>query len=112
MSLVMDIWNAIREIVASADMITLVIAAVILLGAGYMMQGIESIVTTTFVALLAFALAGYVRAVTLGGQNATDFAAVDWHNFLDLHMLTLVAYALTFAAGIAVVHAVRSLVIR
>lgn len=111
MSVLNDIWHSMHGIVASADVVTLVIMAVIALGAGFMMQSFGSIVTTTFVALLAFALAGYVRAVTAGGQNAAAYAQTDWHGFLGLQMLTLVAYALTFAVVIAVVHFVRSLVL-
>jgi hypothetical protein len=112
MSIVWDIWNTIHGIVTSSDWITLAMAVVVLLGAGLIMQGMESLVTTTLMALLAFALLGYVRAVTVGGQKAADYATADWHNFLDLHMLTLLSYALTFAVGIAVVHAVRQLVLR
>lgn len=112
MSIIMEIWNAIRGIVTSADMITLVIAAVVLLGAGFMMQGMESLVTTTIVAMLAFGLLGYVRAVTLGKQPAAAFATTDWHNFATTPGLTLLAYALIFAVGIAVVQMIRSLVLR
>lgn len=112
MSIIWDIWNAIRGIVTSADMITLAIAAVVLLAAGFMMQGMEALVNTTLIALLAFALLGYVRAVTLGKQNAAAFATTDWHNFLGLPMITLLAYAITFAVGIAVVNLAVSLVRR
>ena len=112
MSVIWDIWNTIHGIVTSSDTITLALAVVILLAAGFMMQGFESLLTTTLVALLAFALLGYVRAVTLDKQNAAAFATTDWHNFLGLHMLTLLAYAVTFAIGIAIVHLVRSLVMR
>jgi acetyl-CoA carboxylase beta subunit len=108
----MDIWNTMHAIVTSSDVVTLVIMVVIALGAGFMMQSMGSIVTTTFVALLAFALAGYIRAVTAGGQNAAAYAQSDWHGFLSLQMLTLVAYAITFAIVIAVVHVIRSLVLR
>jgi hypothetical protein len=112
MSVLTDLWNTMHGIVTSADVVTLVIMAVVALGAGFMMQSLGSIVTTTFVALLAFALAGYVRAVTAGGQNAAAYAQTDWHGFLGLQMLTLLAYAVTFAIVITVVHAVRSLVLR
>jgi hypothetical protein len=36
----------------------------------------------------------------------------DWHNFTALNALTLLAYGVTFAVGIAVVHLIRSLVLR
>lgn len=112
MSIIWDIWNAIHGIVTSADMITLGIAVVVLLAAGFMMQGMEALVNTTLIALLAFALIGYVRAVTIGKQNAAAYATTDWHNFLGLPMITLLAYVITFAIGIAVVNLVRSLVLR
>lgn len=111
MSALTDIWNSIHGIITSADVITLVIMGVIALAAGFTMQSLSSIVTTTFMALLAFALAGYVRAVVMG-QNAAAYAQTDWHGFLSLQMLTLLAYAITFAIVIGIVHFVRSLVFR
>jgi hypothetical protein len=112
MSIIWEIWNAIHGIITSADPITLGIAAVVLLAAGFMMQGIESLATTTLLAMLAFGLLGYVRAVTLGKQNAAAFATTDWHNFASSTGLTLLAYAITFAVVIAIVNLVRGLVIR
>ena len=112
MSIVWDIWNTIHGIVTSADMITLGIGVVILLAAGFAMQGIDSLITATIIAMVAFGLASFVRAITIGGQNASEYAATDWHNFTTLNGLTLLAYALTFAVGIAIVHLVRSAVIR
>jgi hypothetical protein len=93
-------------------MITLGIGVVILVAAGFAMQGLESLISTTVIALVAFGLAGFVKAVTIGHQKATEYATTDWHNFTTLNGLTLLAYALTFAIGIAIVHLVRSLVIR
>ncbi|HWA90438.1 MAG TPA: hypothetical protein VG889_10405 [Rhizomicrobium sp.] len=112
MSVFWEIWNAIHSIVTTSDMITLGIAAVVLVAAGFMMQGMESLVTTTLIALVAFALLGYVRAVTLGKQNAIAYATTDWHNFATTPGLTLLAYALIFAIGIAIIQTVRSLVLR
>ncbi len=112
MSALTEIWNAIHAIVMSADMITLGIAIVVVLVAGFVMEGFNSIISATLVALIGFALLGYVRAVTLGKQEAVAFANTDWHNFLGLPMITLVAYAVLFAVLIAVVHFVRSAVLR
>lgn len=112
MSIVWDIWNAIHNIVTTSDWITLGIAVVVLLAAGFMMQGMESLMNTTLIALLAFALLGYVRMVTLGKQNAAAYATTDWHNFLGMPMIMLLAYVLTFAVGIAVVNLVLGLVRR
>jgi len=111
MSILLDIWNAVHAIIASSGMVALITMAVIAVAGGFMMQSFNSIITTTVVALLAFALATYAYAVARGA-NAAASAQADWHNFLDLHMMTLLAYAITFAVAIAVVHFVRSLVIR
>jgi len=112
MSIIWDIWNTIHAIVTSSSMITLVIAAVIVLGAAYMMQGLESLVQTTLIALVAFALIGYVYAVTVGKQPAAAYATTDWHNFATMNGLTLLAYGLIFAVGIAVANLLLSFVKR
>lgn len=111
MSVLMDIWGAVHGIFTTSGLVPLVLMAIIAVAAGFMMQSFNSIVSTTFVALVAFALATYVYAI-LRGANAAASAQADWHSFLDLHMLTLIAYAVTFAIGIGVVHTVRSLVLR
>jgi hypothetical protein len=110
----MEIWNAISGIVMGAvhDPITLGIALVVLLAAGFMMQGMEALLSTTLLAMLAFALLGYVRMVTLGKQPAAAYATTDWHSFTVTPGLTLLAYLITFAVVIAVVNTVRSLVLR
>jgi hypothetical protein len=110
MSILWEIWNTIHGLVTSSDWITLGIGVVVVLGAGFMMQGMESIASTTLIALLAFALLGYVRAVTLGKQPAAAFATADWHSFATMPSLTLLSYALIFGAGVAVVQIVRSLI--
>ena len=107
-----DIWNAIHTILTTSDLISLGLMALIAIGAGFMMQSLGSVVTATVVALVAFALAGYVRAVTMGGQNAAAFATKDWQAFQNLHMLTLLAYAVAFAVVIAVAHTARSVLMR
>ena len=111
MAFLTDIWHAVNGILTTSDLITLAAMAVIALGAGFMMQNFGSIVTTTVVALIAFALVGYVRAVTLGGQNPSAFASTDWQAFQNLHMLQLLAYMLTFAVAIAIAHTARSLIL-
>ncbi|HXC56889.1 MAG TPA: hypothetical protein VNU97_16440 [Rhizomicrobium sp.] len=107
---IMDIWHAMHAILTTSGWITLAIMAVIALGAGYMMSSFGSLVSTTVVALVAFALVSYARAITLGGQKASAYAATDWQAFQNLHMLDLLAYALLFAIVIAVAHAARSLI--
>ena len=107
-----EIWNSVYAIFTSADMITLAIIAVVVLAAGFMMEGLGSIVTMTFVALVAFAVLQYIRAVALNGQNASALAQTDWHNFLAWPMQGLVAYAIAFAVLIGVISLIRSLVFR
>ena len=107
MSFLMDIWHAVQGIVMSSDWITLAIIALIALGAGFLMQSFGSLPVTTIVALVAFGLAGYVRAVTLGKQNAAAFANTDWQAFLNLQMKMLLPYFVLFLVAIAVAHALR-----
>ncbi|MDE3114195.1 MAG: hypothetical protein KGL26_01220 [Pseudomonadota bacterium] len=108
----MDIWHALVAIFTAGDWISVAILVGIALAAGFVMQGFESIITTTVVALVLFGIAGYVRAVAVGGQNAAAFAQTEWHNFLALTMQTLLVYAIAFAVIIAVVHSVRAMVLR
>ena len=112
MSFLMDIWHAVQGIVTTSGLMTLIIMAVIALGAGVMMQSFGSVVSTTVIALIAFALVEYAVAVTIGKQNAAAYAHTDWQAFQSLHMLQLLAYALLFAVVIAVAHAARSLISR
>jgi hypothetical protein len=111
MSVLMDIWTAVHGIISTSGMIPLVLMAVIALAAGFMMQNFNSILSATLIAMVAFALATYAYAVARGA-SAVASAEADWHSFLGLHTVTLLAYALTFAVAIGVVHAVRSLVMR
>jgi len=108
MSNLMEIWHSISAIVTTSDWLTLVIAAVVVIVAGILMESYNGIVTTTVLALIGFAILTYVRAVTLGGQNAMSFANTDWHSFLAITMLTLIAYSIMFAILILVVHSIRS----
>jgi hypothetical protein len=87
--------------------------AAIAIAVGYMMENFGSIITSTFVALVAFALATYVVSVAkVGGKNAGTLAQNDWHNLQGLTVHGLLAYAIAFAVVIGVVHVVRSVVSR
>ena len=112
MFVVMDLWHSINSIFTSADIITLVIMAVIAIGAGFAMQSMGSLVTATFGALVVFGLAGYVRAITMGKKDASVLAQADWHSLQGLQMQVLLGYAIAFAIVIAIVHLVRSVVMR
>jgi len=107
----MDIWHAIQAIVTSADWKTLAIMAVIALGAGYMMQSVGSVVATTVVALVAFALVEYALAITLGKQSPSGYAIADWDAFKHLAMLTLLAYGLIFGIAIGIAYTAKTLIL-
>jgi hypothetical protein len=111
MPFLMDIWHAILAIVTSADWKTLAVMAVIALAAGYTMQSLGSVVSTTLVALVAFALVEYALAITIGKQNPAGYATADWDAFKHLAMLTLLAYGLVFAVAIGIAHTAKSLIL-
>ena len=48
----------------------------------------------------------------VGKQPAAAYATTDWHNFATMNGLTLLAYGLIFAVGIAVANLVLSIVRR
>jgi hypothetical protein len=107
-----SLWTAVQAVVTHSDMITLGIIAVIAIAAGFMMEGIGSLITVTVIALAVFGIAGYIRGVAMGGQNASAYANQTLHNFEVVQMLTVLAYAVVFAIVIAVVNVVRQLVLR
>ncbi len=112
MSALMDIWHSIHLILTSADWITLALIAVCVLAAGFAIQGLNSIVSATVLALVGFAILVFARAVVMGGHAVAAYAHTSWQDFLGLQMLTLIAYAVIFAILIAVVHVIRSAVFR
>ena len=111
MPFLMDIWHAIHDIIFMSDWRTLAIMAVIALGAGYLMQNFGSVVTTTLVALVAFALIEYALAITIGKQNPGGYATADWEAYKHLPQLTLLAYGVIFGVVIFVAHTARSLIL-
>jgi len=112
MSALLDIWHTIQGIVTHADWITLVIIALVAILAGFAIQGFNSILTATVLGLVGYVLLVFVRAVTLGKQDVTAYAHTGWHDFLGVPMMTLLAYFVLFAVLIAVVHLIRSAVLR
>jgi hypothetical protein len=107
----MDIWHSIQAVVTSADYFTLGGAVLVIIIAGFLMEGVRSVVPVTLVALLAFVLVKFVLAMTVGGAHDVEaLATADWKSFVDLKMLVLVAYALVFGVLISVVNVVRSAV--
>lgn len=111
MSELMSMWHSIQGIITSSDTVTLIIMAVVAIGAGFAMQNVGSLVTATFGALVLFGLATFVRAA-LGSKNPVSLAQSDWHSLLALQVQVLLSYAIAFAIVIAIIHYVRSLVMR
>src|SRR5271155_1836494 len=109
MSDLLDLWHSVVGVATSGDWVSLAIMAVIALAIGYMMETFGSIVTSTFTALVAFALVTFIVAVVkAGGKNAGTLAETDWHNLLGLTIHGLLAYAIAFAIVIGIVHVVRT----
>jgi hypothetical protein len=110
MSALMDIWHAVQALVTSGDYVALGIIVVIAIIAGVIIQGLNSVISATFWSLLAVAVAGFVRAITVGHQDAMIFAKADWHSFVAMSPLTIVAYAVVFIVLISIVNIIRSAV--
>jgi hypothetical protein len=109
MSALMDIWHTIQAVVTSADYWTLGAAILVVIVAGFIMEGLGSLISATVMSLLIFALLKFAIAMTVGGQHDAEALALsNWQAFVDLKMLTLLAYAITFGVLIAVVNLIRS----
>jgi len=108
MSEVMVVWHAILAVVSAADTYTLAAAVVIIIAAGFLSESLGSLLSTTILSLVVFAAAKYVLAIAVGHQSPAGFALADWHAFLDLKMLTFLAYVIVFGVLIAVVNVIRS----
>lgn len=110
MSALMEIWHAIQAVVTSADYYTLGIAVVIILAAGFLMESIGSVINVTLVSLIVFVLAKFGLALATGHHVDPEAqVSLFWQNFVDLKMLTLVAYILIFGVLIGIVNAIRSI---
>ncbi len=108
MSAMLDLWHSVVGLVTASDYIALGIMVVIALAIGATMENMASIITATFSALVLFAIATFIREVAkTGGKNASELAQADWHNLLGLTVHSLLAYAITFAIAIGVVHVLR-----
>lgn len=110
MSALMEIWHAIQAVVSSADYYTLGIAVVIILAAGFLLEGLNSIFNVTLVSLIVFVLAKFGLALATGHHVDPEALMTSfWNGFVDLKMLTFVAYILIFGVLIAVVNTIRSI---
>jgi hypothetical protein len=114
MSALTDLWHSIHGIITTADWITLAIIAIVAIAAAFMTEGLASIISATFAALVIFAVAVFARAAIMGGGK-TDVATLaqnDWHGLMGWQIEMLLAYAIIFAVVIAVVSTIRNLVFR
>ncbi len=110
MGFITDIWNAILHIVQTADTITLVLMAVAALIAGFVTMELSAVIPTTIVALLAFVLLTFLRAVLMQHADAGATWNADWHAFTVMPALVLLAYGIIFGVVIAVVSTIRNTV--
>ena len=56
MSALTDIWHTIHNIGTTSDAITWIVILIIALGVAFMTEGLAMIVTSTFIALVAFGI--------------------------------------------------------
>lgn len=111
MSILLQVWHAIQAVIVSADYYTLGAAVVIIIIAGFLIEGVRSIVPATLAALLAFVLAKFAIAMAVGNQHDVEaLARADWRAFVDLKMMVLLAHALIFGVLIGVVSTIRSMI--
>ena len=101
-------------IVTTSGAITLVIMAVIAIGAAFMIEGAGSLVTATVGALVVFGLATtiYAAATAKGGANWSGMPQADWAALHSVTVPILLAYAILFAIAIGVLSFIRSIVLR
>lgn len=110
--MVEQILDGVIGVFSTGDMIQLGIMLVVMVLAGLTMPNFGSIITTTVLALVLFAVAVYVRAVAMEGADAAQLAETTWNSFLALSVETLFTYAVAFAAVITVIFVLRSVVSR
>ena len=114
MSVIMDLWHSIVGIITTSGWITLVIIAVIAIGAAFMIEGAGSLVSATVGALIVFGLATtiYSAATAKGGENWSGMPQADWAALHSVTVPILLAYAIIFAVAIGVLNFIRSIVLR
>jgi len=108
MSALMDIWHSTLGLFTSGDMISIAIIVVIALAAGFFMESVGSLVTTTFLALVVFGIATYVRAMVMNKGDAGALAQTDWSHLLKLTVHDVLPYVIVFAVLITLVNVARS----
>jgi len=111
MSALIDTWNSVGAAFAPFDAVTFALMAVFVVGAGYMMDNVASILTFTFGTLVIFAFAVFARAAW-NTNDIETLARSDWNALLALQLHSLAPYALVFGLLIALVYALKSFATR
>ena len=112
MSALTDIWNTIHGILTTSDIITLVIILVVAIAIAWFTEGLGSLISATFMALVVLGVAVFARGAITGGSK-TDVGTLlstDWHNVMMMPTQTLLAYAIIFAVVIAIVGGIKSVI--
>jgi hypothetical protein len=107
-----DLFLTVGNILTTNDLAHLVIMFFVVCVAGWVMPNLNSIITTTFIALIVFAAASTMATAVLAGDRAIDAIEQDWSRLFGLNTLTLVAYVLSFAIAIAGVNTIRNIMMR
>jgi hypothetical protein len=114
MSAITDIWHNIHGVLTTSDYITLAIILVVAIAVAFMTEGLAAIVTSTFIALVAYGVIVMARSAVMGGSkmDVSTLVQTDWHNLMGWQIQMLLAYAIIFAVLIAVLSTIRNLVFR
>jgi hypothetical protein len=114
MSSFIDIWHDIQGILTGSDWLTLGAIVIIATSLAFMTEGFSMLITSTFVALVAFGVVMIARSIFIAGGK-TDAAGLiqdDWHAFMDWQVHLLLAYAIIFALLIALAGSIRRMAAR
>ncbi len=109
MSAITGMWNEILGLVTTTDIAMLIVAGLIIVGTGLLMQSGAALGTATLAALVIFALANYAQGVVMGA-NASAAAEIGWQKLLDMQAGMLIAYFILFGVLISIAFAVRSVI--
>ncbi len=112
MSAITDLWHTIHGILTTSDWISLAAIALIAIGVAFITEGLAALVTSTFIALVAFGVVVLVRGAIGSKAGIGALVQNDWHAFMGWQVQLLLAYAIIFAVIIAVVSTIRGLLTR
>lgn len=115
MSALAELGHAIANILSTPDWIALAAIGVIAIGLGLFTESLTALVTSTFIALVAFGVVMIVRGAISTKRDIGaigDLVQADWHAFMGWQVQMLVAYAILFAVIIAAVSGIRRLMRR